>query len=71
MVKTNAVQTISAIVELPEETPKYMISNDKFANFRCAAGRLAVQADGTLHMTARLAARANVKVGDQVRYYAL
>lgn len=62
---------IANIRELPEGTPKYMLTNTHFADFRCAAGRLLANADGSLDITPRLAKRASVSVGDAVRYYPL
>lgn len=59
--------TITAIEELPEETTKFMISNERFADFRCTVGRVEVRAGGTLAITARLATRIGVKLGDTVR----
>jgi arginine N-succinyltransferase len=63
--------TIAHIGELPEETAKFMVSNDQFAGFRCAGGRVLAQMDGQLHITQRLAQRIGVAVGDRVRYYPL
>jgi arginine N-succinyltransferase len=62
---------VGAIAELPEETAKFMVTNDQFRQFRCAGGRLRVEADGRLTVTSRLARRAQLSVGDIVRYYPL
>lgn len=62
---------IGAIAELPEDAPKFMITNDQFQQFRCASGRVVVGADGKLTVTPRLAKRAAIAVGDIVRYYPL
>lgn len=62
---------IEKIDELPEGTPKFMLSNDQFATFRCASGRLLETAPGKLHITARLAGRMGLVVGDTVRFYPL
>lgn len=71
IVRTSVVAQIGQIIELPEETPKYAVSNDQFETFRCAAGRLRPEADGTASVTPRLAARLNLGVGDRLRYYPL
>jgi len=62
---------IAHIAELPEETPKYMIANDGFANFRCAGGRMMISDSEQLSITPRLANRGQFKVGDLVRYFPL
>lgn len=59
------------IAELPEETGKYIVSNDQFTTFRCAGGRLQAHADGGVTITKRLAARAGLNAGDTIRYYPL
>ncbi len=59
---------IVTIAELPEETGKFMVSNDQFEGFRCAVGRLHIGTEG-LSITPRFARRANLQVGDIVRYY--
>lgn len=61
--------TIGRIIDLPEETPKFIVSNESFEGFRCTAGRVRVEADGTLAITPRLARRITVQVGDTVRHY--
>ena len=61
---------IGTIAELPEATPKFMVSNDQFADFRCAMGRLLLNGDRAT-ITPRLAGRANLKPGDTIRYYPL
>jgi arginine N-succinyltransferase len=63
--------TVAAIEELPEETPKFVVSNDQFSDFRCSGGRIAVAGDGRLKITPRLAARVKLAVGDVIRYYPL
>jgi arginine N-succinyltransferase len=70
VVKSSTKYPIASIGDLPEETPKSMITNEKFADFRCASGRVQVKPEG-LSITPRLAVRAQVKVGDTVRYYPL
>ncbi len=62
---------IVTISELNEETDKFMVSNDRFGDFRCAVGRVELTAEGGLSITPRVARRANVTIGDTVRYYAL
>lgn len=67
-VKDSMLAKVSEIKELPEGTSKFMLTNDKFEEFRAAIGRVVEAADGSLHITPRLASRANVKVGDVVRF---
>lgn len=69
VVEASKLGRIARIQELPEETAKFMVSNDKFEEFRCTAGRVEVDASGGLHITPRLARRASLSVGDTVRYY--
>ncbi|MFZ4541533.1 MAG: arginine N-succinyltransferase [Rickettsiales bacterium] len=69
VVAQSKVGKIISIAEFQEETAKYMVSNDQFANFRCAVGRLEVNSTGDLSITPRLSKRAGVGVGDSVRYY--
>ena len=71
VVKTSTISHISAIAELPEGTAKYMVTNTKFADFRCAGGRVAIPENGVMIVTPRLAARAGLSVGDEVRCYPL
>lgn len=71
VVTQSKVAIIAKIDELPEETPKFILSNDQFASFRCGLGRILVQNDGNLHITQRLAMRLDLKTGDKVRYYPL
>lgn len=70
VVRESRVVTLSAIDELPEATPKYMVSNDGLADFRCAAGRVQVAGEGAT-ITPRLAGRVSLKPGDRFRYYPL
>jgi len=70
-VKESQRVTVSQIVDLPEEATKYIVSNDGFADFRCAAGRLQLQPDGTAHITPRLARRLQVQKSGRVRCYPL
>lgn len=67
-VRDSKLAKISKIHELPEGTPKFMVTNDKFEAFRAAIGRVVEAADGTLHITPRLASRVNAKVGDTLRF---
>jgi arginine N-succinyltransferase len=62
-------EKVVSISELHEETAKFMVSNDQFAGFRCAVGRLEEVASGGVNITPRLARRAGVNVGDIVCYY--
>ena len=70
VVKSSLTYPVAAISELPEGTAKFMVTNNRFADFRCASGRAVVR-DGALHMTPRLAARVGSAVGDTVRCYSL
>ncbi|MDX2095386.1 MAG: arginine N-succinyltransferase [Alphaproteobacteria bacterium] len=71
VIRQGRLAKVVAIAELPEETSKFMISNDRFEGFRCAVGRLKPLPDGTLQITPRLARRAGVSMGDNLRYYPL
>lgn len=71
IVRSSVVAEIGQVIELPEETPKYAVSNDQFATFRCATGRLRPESDGTASVTPRLAGRLNLNKGDRLRYYPL
>lgn len=70
VVRDSAHATIAAINELPEETPQFMVSNDQFGGYRCAAGRVRLEG-GAATITPRLAARANLTIGDRIRTYPL
>ena len=67
----STLHPIETIQELPEDTTKYMISNEKFSDFRCASGRLKMLDSGGLCVTPRLAARAQIQLGDVIRCYPL
>ena len=69
VIKNSQFGKIVTISELPEETPKHMVSNDQLATFRCAVGRLYAGSGGAIHITPRLARNAGLAVGDSVRYY--
>lgn len=69
VVKHSQQAIVSEVEELPEGTPKFMVTNDHFATFRCAAGRMVATNDASVHITPRLAKRVNVTVGDRIRYY--
>jgi arginine N-succinyltransferase len=71
VVRESGHGTIGTITELPEATPKYMISNDGFANFRCAGGRVVIGDNQQLSITPRLASRGGLRPGDKVRYFPL
>lgn len=60
---------VVAIAELDEETSKFIVSNDQFEHFRCTVGRVEIDGDGGLSITPRLARRAGVQLGDELRYY--
>ena len=69
VVKHSLHAKVVSITELSEETNKYMITNDRFDDFRCAVGRLRLQPEGLVEITPRLARRAQLRVGDTLRYY--
>ncbi len=71
VVKNHKKCTVASIGDLPEGTAKYMVTNNGFEDYRCAAGRVLMGEGGNVSITPRLAARANVKVGDVVRCYPL
>lgn len=71
VVTGSVVARIGRVMELPEETPKYIASNDQFATFRCAAGRLQVLEDGAVAITPRFASRLQLAEGASLRYYPL
>lgn len=65
----NRQSKIVSIAELPEDCSKFMVSNTRFAGFRCSIGRLQADAAGGLCITPRLARNLAVTVGDDLRYY--
>jgi arginine N-succinyltransferase len=69
VVKSAKHAKVITIAELSEETEKFMVTNDQFEGFRCAVGRLKLLPDAGVTISPRLARRANLKVGDQLRYY--
>lgn len=71
IVQNSKVSPIGQIIDLPEETPKYVVSNDQFESFRCASGRLRPESDGSVSITPRLAARIGLTQGDRLRHYPL
>lgn len=71
VVKNHKRCTVVSIGELPEGTPKYMATNDRFEAYRCATGRLMFPEEGAVAITPRLAGRLDVKIGDTIRFYPL
>ncbi len=71
VVKNSVSYPVSEIISLPEEVSKQMVTNERFADFRCSSGRVVVTPEGTVQITPRLAGRIQVKVGDRVRCYPL
>ena len=67
-IRESKVAKVHSIVELPEDTPKCAVSNQRFADFRASSGRLA-EKEGKLIVTPRLAKRMQLKPGDTLRYY--
>jgi arginine/ornithine N-succinyltransferase beta subunit len=48
-----------------------LLSNDKFAEFRTASGRVRCEKDGEIIISPRLTARLQVNIGDLVRVIAI
>ncbi len=67
VVKDSRKASISAIDDTLSQ-PKWLLSNDRFGDYRCTVGRMALQADGTVHVTSRAAMQLKVEQGDVVRY---
>ena len=70
-IRQSEIVTVTNIGHLPEETAKYIVSNERFADFRCATGRAVITNPKQISITPRLAARINVKTGEKVRLYPL
>lgn len=70
-VRESRVATVGAIIELPEETPKYGVTNRRCMDFRCTMGRLRLSEPGIAAISPRLAGRLQLTTGDCLRYYAL
>lgn len=71
VVRHSAVYSVAEIVSLPEEIAKQMVTNERFAGFRCAMGRVDLTPERTARITPLLAERLQVKVGDSIRCYPL
>lgn len=69
VVKSAKHAKVITIAELSEETNKFMVTNDQFEGFRCAVGRLKLLPEDGVTISPRLARRANLAVGDRLRYY--
>jgi arginine N-succinyltransferase len=69
--RQSEIVTVAKIGELPEETTNYIVSNERFADFRCAAGRVVITHPKQISITPRLAAHVNVKTGETLRLYPL
>lgn len=69
VVKSAKHAKVITIAELSEETDKFMVTNDQFEGFRCAVGRLKLLPEDGVTISPRLARRANLVVGDRLRYY--
>lgn len=69
VVKSAKHAKVITIAELSEETDKFMVTNDQFEGFRCAVGRLKLLPEDGVTISPRLARRANLAVGDRLRYY--
>lgn len=70
-VRASCRARVGRIMELPEETPKYGVSNSRFEQFRCTAGRLRPLDKEEVAVSPRLAGRLQLAEGDRLRYYAL
>jgi len=62
---------IAGAEEMHENDTKMIISNDRFADFRCASGRVRELPGGEAIISTRLTERLNVKKGDTVRISAI
>ena len=67
--RESRVEKLAQMRDLPEETPKFLVTNERFSGFRAAIGRL--EASAELAISPRLAAALEVKPGDMVRYIRL
>ena len=70
VVKSSKLARVVRIEELPEGTPKFVVSNDRFADFRASLGRLTEKSHEVV-IGPRFAKSLNVKRGDTVRFYPL
>jgi arginine N-succinyltransferase len=67
-------QSIMARVVRIDDTippPRYLIANDRFADYRCLSARLSVLEAGEVAISPRAAQQLQVEVGDTVRYHPL
>lgn len=48
--------------------PKWLMANDRFDGYRCLVARMALQPDGTVHITPRASEQLKVVAGDAIRY---
>ncbi|MEJ0009325.1 MAG: arginine N-succinyltransferase [Alphaproteobacteria bacterium] len=69
-VRASKLGRLSRVVELPEGTPKYVVSNERFADFRASFGRL-TDKGGHVVIGPRFARSLQVRPGDTLRYYPL
>ena len=63
--------TVAGIEEMRENDTKMMVSNDGFAEFRCAFGRIRQVSPTEIILSHRLQSRLGVKIGDKIRMHAL
>jgi len=50
------------------QSEKYILSNDRFAEFRCCAGRMELTDNGEAKISSRTASYLNVSVNDSIRF---
>ena len=67
--RESRVEKLVQLRDLPEETPKFLVTNERFSGFRAAIGRLEV-GEG-IAISPRLAAALQIKPGDALRYIRL
>lgn len=48
--------------------PKWFLANDRYDSYRCLIARMALQPDGTVHITPRASRQLQVEIGDTIRY---
>ena len=66
-VRESQCAPLARIEDLPEGTPKFLTTNERFEGFRAGIGRLEPGADG-VRISPRLAAGLGVKAGDVLRF---
>lgn len=67
LVRESRKAVVSAIDDMTPP-PKWLLANDRYADYRCLVARMALQGDGTVHISPRAAEQLQVVTGDTVRY---